>query len=370
MEARTAHLVGSLPFSDEETAMRHAFDTLGPRLVTLPDPEIGRKTAEHPRGERRGWVQWIIESFEGNPAFEMSRPPRYDETTGLWADYRAAVRYRVEVPPHELRRHLDYGLVPYFEQSYAIFRRLRDEYGCRDVRFQFGIPGALALAFFSLGPWQGLRYRQSMDDQLVEECNRICSLAGDDVVLQLELPVELGIVLQTPRPLQRAVARLMTGWINRFVGRLLPHTRLGVHLCFGDLNNRPYTRADDTDPLVLFCRELLRSWPPRRTLEYIHLPLAMANEAPPLTEDFYRPLRKLSVPEETRIIAGIVHEAWDDEDHWKILSMVEENVRRPVGVSSSCGLGRRSPDVALALMQRMARLAGIEQRGGKIAAVG
>jgi hypothetical protein len=370
MPTRTAHLVGSLPFTDEETAMRIALDTLGPRLATLPDPEIGRKTDLHPDGERLGWIQWIVERFEGNPAFEMRRVPRYDEATGRWADYRTPARFHVDIPPHELRRHLDFGLVEYFERSYAIFRRLREEYGLDGLRFQFGIPGSLALALFSVGPWQALRYRQAFDDQLVEECNRICSLAGDDVVLQLELPVELGVVLQTPKALRRLAARLTTGWVTRFVGRLLPQTRLGVHLCFGDLNNRAYSRVDDTEPLVLFFRELLRRWPPRRTLEYIHIPLAMANEAPPLDENFYRPLRMLSVPEETRIIAGLVHEAWDDEDHWNILAMVEEHLRRPVGVAASCGLGRRSPEIAVALMERTARLAGFERRGEKIAAVG
>ena len=370
MSLRTAHLVGSLPFADEETAMRLALDTLGPRLATLPDPEIGRKTDLHPKGERLGWVQWIIERFEGNPAFEMTKVPRYDDASGRWVDYRSTARFRVDVPPLELRRHLDFGLVDYFEQSYAIFRRLRDEYGLSDLRFQFGIPGSLALALFSVGPWQALRYRQAFDDQLVEECNRICNLAGGDVVLQLELPVELGVVLQTPRPLRRLAARITAGWVARFVGRLLPQARLGVHLCFGDLDNRAYSHADSTEPLVVFFKELLRAWPPRRFLDYIHIPLAMANEAPPLDEAFYRPLRMLCVPDETRIIAGMVHEAWDDEDHWNILAMVEENLRRPVGVAASCGLGRRTPEVATALMQRTARLAGLERRGEKIAAVG
>jgi hypothetical protein len=370
MQARTAHLVGSLPFSDEETAMRLALETLGPRLVTLPDPEVGRKTDRHPNGERLGWVQWIIERFEDNPAFEMTKVPRYDEHTGLWSDYRSMARFHVDVPPHELRRHLDFGLFEYFEGSYATFRRLREEYGFDHLRFQFGIPGALALGILGLGTLQGFRYRQVIDDQLVEECNRICRLAGEDVVLQLELPVELGVVLQTPAPLRRTVARVVTQWITRFVGRLLPNARVGIHVCFGDLANRPYRRADDTGPLVVFFKELLRTWPPRRALEYLHIPLAMANDAPPLVEEFYRPLRMLSVPEETRIIAGLVHESWDDEDHWNILSIVEEQVRRPVGVSASCGLGRRSPEVAMALMHRTARLAGIERHGEKIAVVG
>lgn len=368
MQARTAHLVGSLPFQDEETAMRHALEILGPRLRTLPDPEIGRKTERHPRGERLSWIQWIIERFEDNPDFEMIRPPRCEGELGSWADYRSGARYHVRVPSYELRRHLDFGLVEYFERTYALFQRLRDEYARDGIGFQFGVPGALGLSLFSLGPLHGLRLREVFEDQLIEDCDRIRTLAGGDAVIQLEVPVELGMMIKSPRPLWGTLARTATGWLTRFVGRLLPYTRVGVHLCFGDLGNRPYVRVDSTEPLVVFCRELLRSWPPRRRLEYIHLPLAMANEPPSMEAAFYRPLRKLSVPDQTRLVAGFVHESLDDDAHWRILEMVEKNLDRTVGVASSCGLGRRSPEVALGLMRRTARLAGLEQRPGRVAA--
>ena len=58
---RAALLVGSLPFEDEATCMRIALDTLGPALFSLPDGEIGTKSAQFPRGNRIAWVIYAIE---------------------------------------------------------------------------------------------------------------------------------------------------------------------------------------------------------------------------------------------------------------------------------------------------------------------
>jgi hypothetical protein len=49
MRTRSALLVGSMPFEDEERCMRCALDLLGPYLFSLPDGEIGDKTQNSPR---------------------------------------------------------------------------------------------------------------------------------------------------------------------------------------------------------------------------------------------------------------------------------------------------------------------------------
>ena len=52
MANRQTLLVGSMPFEDEEAAMRRALGTLGQSLIALPDGEIGEKTATYPNGNR------------------------------------------------------------------------------------------------------------------------------------------------------------------------------------------------------------------------------------------------------------------------------------------------------------------------------
>jgi hypothetical protein len=328
MPERLVHLVGSLPFEeDEEAAMRRALDLLGPRLRSLPDGDLGHRNHHRP-----------------------------------FADVLT------RVPAHELRHHLDFGLVESFTFSYAIFQRLRHEYGRPDLAFQFGVPGALTLALFNLGPLHGLHLRSILEDQLLEECNRIRTLA-DDVVFQIEVPVELGAVLNTPRALQRLVARTTSQWITRFVGRLLPETRVGIHLCLGGLHSRPFS-IDVIDQLVAFSLQLMRTWPPRRSLEYFHVPLTRGDQPPSQDFELYRPLRRLRVGQGTRVIAGFVHEDLDDDAHRKVLAFIEQQLLHTVDVSSACGLGRHSPAVAEVLMRRTARLAGLFQPALRIAATG
>lgn len=61
MANRFAHLVGSMPFENEETAMTNALDALGGHLHSLPDGEVGEKSAQYPKGCRSAWTQIIMD---------------------------------------------------------------------------------------------------------------------------------------------------------------------------------------------------------------------------------------------------------------------------------------------------------------------
>ena len=88
----------------------------------------------------------------------------------------------------------------------------------------------------------------------------------------------------------------------------------------------------------------------------MHFPLAEADLAPSTDRAFYEPLADLDLGEPTRIVAGFAHEKQDLETQLRIRSMIEEAVGRPVDVSHSCGLGRRSPESAIAALDRLAEL--------------
>lgn len=218
------------------------------------------------------------------------------------------------------------------------------------------MPGALAISMFALGPLHGIRLRSVFEDRLALECNRIFAQAGDDVVFQIEVPVELGLYLKAPRLLRPVVLRKAAGWVTSLVEKLDAGARAGIHLCFGDLNNRPFTKVDSVDPLVTFTNAVLSRWPADNPLEFVHLPLAMANIAPPLEPAFYDGLRQLDLPAETRFIAGFVHDGRDEAEHERILGILDECVDRPVDVSSACGLGRRDRDAGERLLAQTAKL--------------
>jgi hypothetical protein len=356
-ERRYAHLVGTLPFSDEEAAMRRALELMGEQLRTLPDGEIGRKTARHPHGERLGWIQWVVERFDDNPAFELVKPGRYESRLGRWADLTSAARYRVTVPSRKLAEHVNFGFLDYFEQSYPTFDRLREERGRNGLNFQVGIPGAAALSLFALGPVQGLRLRGLFEDRLAHECNRMYERAGQDVVFQLEVPVELGLYLRAPRLAKPLALQLAAGWVASLVEKLHPNARTGLHLCLGDLDHRSLTQLDSLWPLVTFTNAVAKRWPREHPLDFVHMPLAMASLPPSLEPSFYDALRYLELPDETRFVAGFVHAGRDPEQHDRLLAIVQERLDRPVDISHACGLGQGDPVESESLMREAARLA-------------
>jgi hypothetical protein len=78
-------------------------------------------------------------------------------------------------------------------------------------------------------------------------------------------------------------------------------------------------------------------------------------DVPPTTApEFCAPLRKL-VPS-VRVIAGIAHEEQSYEDQFVVRGLVEDAVARPVGIATSRGLGRRTPEAAERVTKSMPAL--------------
>ena len=353
---RFAHLVGSMPFKDEKTAMTKALKYLDGHLKALPDGEIGKKSNRHQFGERLGWIQWVIERFENNPAFMIVKAPSYENRLGLWADYDSGIRYKLKLSGDNLYQFLDFGYMEYFKSSYKLFKKLRDKQRNKQLKFQFGIPGALAISVFSLGLIQGIRTRKVFEDRLAYECNRIYESGGEDILFQIEVPIELGIYLKAPAVIKPLVLRWAVGNILSLVNKLNKNARVGVHLCLGDLNNRPFSKIRNLGSLVAFSNELVRQWPKDRPLDFVHYPLAMANVPPSVNPTFYSPLKKIKLPADTRFIAGFVHEDLSEHQEEGILSAIEKNLGRTVDVSSSCGFGRRTPEITEKLLKDTSHL--------------
>lgn len=339
---RWAHLVGSTPFDNAEEAMELALTRLDGRLRTLPDGETG---------ERRNWIIHIVESLRQHPDLEVKRE-------GHWGDYDDTLTFAVR-RGHTLRGEtFDFGHVAAFEQSYPHFITRRAALGPagEGLRFQVGIPGDFDLTLFTLGPVAAFRKRAPFSEATLTEIRHIFERAGDDVVFQLEIPAELVFVARAPGLLQPLVARLLARNVARLAARAPEGARFGIHLCLGDMNHRALGRMRDVRPLVLLANAIARQWPEGRPLDFVHAPFAAAIEPPPLEEAFYAPLRELRLPDETRFVAGFVHEGRSLEEQRRVLGIIEAAARRRVDVATSCGLGRRDRDAALATLDQAREL--------------
>lgn len=339
-QQRLAHLVGSIPADDGDAAMAMAREMLGGRLRWLPDGETG---------DRFHWVVGIVEKLRTHPDLEIAKD-------GDWSDYDKTPRFRVR-KGHTLRASsLDFGHVAAFEESYPIFKRIKAEGGNPELTFQSGVPGDLDMAAFVLGPLGALRGRKPFHEATVDEVRRIHAIGGDDVVFQIEVPLELVFVARAPALIRGLVARKMGKIVAQIAADSPAGARFGIHLCLGDMNHKSLVNMKDMSPVVALGNAIVDAWPKGRPLEFVHAPFSGASQAPPTDSAYYAPLSKLDL-RGARFVAGFAYEHQDLEAQRRLLDTIESAYGGRVDVSAACGLGRRSPEEARASMERARQLA-------------
>jgi hypothetical protein len=327
---RRTHLVGAWPGRGPEHAMEQALSRLAPHLDRLSDGETG---------DRHLWCTPVIEKLRANPDVEIVRD-------GDWSDYEHLAQWKVRdghtLDPANLRMH--YALA--FRNSYPSFRILRENHGRPDLRFQVGIVAPIDLAIYAFGE-AAFADPSILDVWQVATVRDIAAIhaeAGDDVVFQLETVVALVAIAQADDDAQPPVASQMAETMLDTVQRSPAGARFGIHLCLGDFHHTAYGAMRDVRPLVLLANAIAAGFPDDRVLEYVHAPFAAAKEPPIEAESFYEPLRELALPDDTRFIAGFLHESLDTEAHRELLARIERLAGREVDVAAACGLGRRDSD--------------------------
>jgi len=105
----------------------------------------------------------------------------------------------------------------------------------------------LDLAVFTLGPPAGARHRRAFTEATIAEVRDVADLTGERALFQLEVPFELAVTAKAPAPVRRALVRGLARGITGVAAGAAPGTRFAVHLCMGDMNNRPIDRMTDAD---------------------------------------------------------------------------------------------------------------------------
>ena len=117
--------------------------------------------------------------------------------------------------------------------------------------------------------------------------------------------------------------------------QIRPDAPFGVHLCFGDLNNKALITQPSLTPAVRFTNELVKRWPATHQLDYVHMPLAEADLAPTTDPGWYAPLADLELPPDCRLVAGFVHDKLDDDGHDRLMALLDDLLGSRVDVASS-----------------------------------
>jgi hypothetical protein len=313
---------------------------LGPYLRTLPDGETG---------ERRNWVISIAEGLRQHPDLELRK-------AGDWSDY-------VKTPVMRIRRgrtlygaSLDFGHVAAVRESFADFEHARADAGRADLAFQEGVPGDFDLAIFTLGPVGAVRHRRPFTEATLAEIRDVGAITGAQTLFQIEVPAELVLLAKAPAPARPPLARLLARSITGLASATPEGTRLGVHLCLGDMNNRAFGTMGDVSPMVLLANAIVREWPDGRLLDIMHAPFAAADQPATADPAFYAPLKNLRLPAGVRFAAGFAHERQSLTEQLTIRSIIDDRLDREVTISAACGLGRRSEADGQAVLERTAEL--------------
>lgn len=343
MNKRFAHLVGSMPYANEEDAMITALDALGGNLHSLPDGEVGEKTAQYPNGCRSAWTQIIMDSMEADTEHWKVKRKAIRNSIGVPAHYTKASVLRPKKSPKEIEQHLDFKWLDYFKNSYPIYKKIKKERGLNDLKFQVGLPTGLGITMVVLGPLYGLRYAQAFNRRMAYEANEIAKIADpNDLIFQIEVPIEVIMFHMMPPILSDVVFGSITGLIKL----LNPAIPVGIHLCLGDLNNESLAKISTLKSLVKFSNKMVKRFPATHRLEFMHYPLAEGKVPPTVEASFYNELKKITLPQHTRFIAGFVHENLSIEQHKQLLKCIEQIRNEKIEIACSCGMGRRSTEAA------------------------
>lgn len=339
MARRRAHLVGSIPAATAEDGMRLAAGRLGPDLDFLPDGETG---------ERRNWTNHMIDRLRRHPDVRLARD-------GDRSGYDSLPRFALRPGRRLYGASLDLGIAEAVADALPAWRALRAA-GQAPPRFQVGIPGDQELALAAFGPSGPFRQARAFAEALAAAMHRAHELLDGDVLFQVEVPLETVLLGRVPSVIRPPLAGLMARRIAALALGAPEGSWFGVHLCLGDMNHRALGAPGDASALVALANAVAGSWPGDRRLAYLHLPLAAADRPPSGDAAFYAPLAGLRLGRDTRLIAGFAHEGQDLAAQLRIRQVIEDCAGYPVGISASCGLGRRDEPAALAVMDRIEAL--------------
>lgn len=349
---RQALLVGSLPFADEETCMKQALDALGSNLSCLPDGEIGEKTPSFPKGNRIAWVVYAIEKLtQDTKSWQVVKQP-IRGADGMAVNYGGFQKLKPRHSPADMPQHVRLGYDEFFRRSYPVFQQLRRQHGLPGLKFQVGVPTGFAMGFAFASPITWLRYTYAFNTVIAREVNAVLAEAGDDVIVQIEVPPELYAAYKLPAPLMGLALRPIKDLLNK----INPGAQIGMHLCLGDFHNEALVHPKTLGKMVAFSNRLVAEWPAQHTLAYVHYPFAEGLVPPSVEASYYAPLKNIQLPPTTRFVAGFVHEKRTLTENQHIMNSIEGARGQPVDVACSCGLGRRTPDTATKLLALMAQL--------------
>lgn len=316
---RPVLLVGSIPLEDAETVFAAAAEALGPLATRLPDGETGA---------RRHWIGWQGAAF--------ARVPQFERTAERQRDYQLQPPFTLK--PGAKAADIDFGDLGFARAALAswdVFRRLqtagRVPAGCK---FQVALPTAWAPVYSFVAYDSQAAVEPIYEKTLLGELGQIlAAIPHEALAVQWDIATEMSWWERVyPAPFADVEAGVIEH-LARLAGAVPSDVDLGIHLCYGSMNNRHWKEPADTANLVAVANRLARALD--RRIDWLHLPVPIARR----DDAYFTPLKDLQTGPGTELYLGLLHLEDGVDGARARMAAAERHVGR-FGVAAECGLGR------------------------------
>ena len=342
-------LVGSVPLHDAEAVFSSAALLLNGSLDRYPDGETGA---------RSNWIAWQRAVFEAVPA--LTRMAERERVYQLFPPFTL----RDEARPEDVC----FGKLGFAREaldSYKVFRAKKAAGDIKpEARFQVALPTAWAPVYsFIAHHWQNAIHRQYETALLAELGEITAGIPADELCIQWDVATEMSWWEAVyPAPFEHAKRENTERDVIASVARLLdavPETvELGVHLCYGSMNNKHWKEPVDTANLVAVANGLAAAV--SRRIDYLHLPVPIQRD----DASYFAPLANLNPRACTQLYLGLLHGEDGVEGALRRMHSAR-GFSRNFGIACECGLGRHASDAVnglLSLHMEVAHAAGPDWR--------
>jgi len=343
-------MAGSWPGDDVEKAVR----TMLPySTVVLSGGEIDRPVKDDVTGalkapgpldgpaHRRNWVVGVA----GAVRQHLGLPIRYtDEGLKYWHFFARWPHWGGKLTADDVP---ELGYTAFAKEDWQVVRRVLDETGRTGTKFQVAIPTGYAIGVFS-GPFViSEAFTQKLESEVRSMFTGPDALDPLRTVIQLDLPTEM-VTFAMATPLFR---RPFGEWVRKTLRRLVvvapKGTSFALHLCWGDLHGSALPAWRSVKSMVQFTNILVKDWPAAWPLLYVIMPFVAGKRLAPLRAWHYRWLKRLRLPADTSLVAGILQKSQSRERAREVWATVRSQYAGRMAVGPECGCGRCTPDEAL-----------------------
>ncbi len=313
-------LVGSVPLADSAAVFETAARTLGRSARRLPDGETGR---------RSNWIAWQRAVFGAVAALVESdaRERNYQ----LFPPFTL----RPDAQPSNVRFG-PLGFAAEAIDSWKVFQDLKARGTVApDTRLQVALPTAWAPVYsFISYRWQR-EIHPIYEAALLAELTALCAaIPSESLCIQWDVATEMSWWERVyPAPFNDIESGVLDS-VARLLNAVPAGVELGLHLCYGSMNNQHWKEPLDTANLVAVANGLIART--TRRLDFLHLPVPQNRT----DSDYFAPLGSLRLEPRSELFLGLLH--LDDGVEGALERIHAARPFAPAfGIACECGLGRR-----------------------------